>query len=292
MHLMYSLLVYWLVSFLWLWWNSFLWYSNENILTDEQEIMATDWDNLDKEEWKIASIKRWNMIYEDFIVDNTLELENTTLHFSSKFPTDFDSDKEYNLYIALPWWEWLYFQWLWTNIKYEKYAFEAQKYKDDLIVISPQLDDWWGKSANDVITLVEYIKNHYNISKIYISWVSWWGETLSIVLGKRPELFTSALFISSQWNWNHETLVKNKIPLYMVIWENDSYYGSKKTKDAYKKLYALYKEQGLTDDAINEILILDVKPHEYFTQKWFSDEHAWCVSFAYEEDIMSRFFNK
>ena len=56
-----------------------------------------------------------------------------------------------------------------------------------MIIISPQLDDWGEKSANDTIFLVEYFLNHYNIdkSKVYISGLSGGGETLSLVLEKK-----------------------------------------------------------------------------------------------------------
>lgn len=58
-----------------------------------------------------------------------------------------------------------------------------------MIIISPQLDDWGEESANDTIALVEYFLNNVNIdeSKVYISGASGGGETLSIVLGKRPD---------------------------------------------------------------------------------------------------------
>lgn len=89
-----------------------------------------------------------------------------------------------------------------------------------------------------------------------------------------------------------EMFANSRTPLYMVIGENDSYYGSTKTKNAYNTIYELYQKQGLTNDEINSILVLDVKDHEYFTSKGFSDEHAGCGSFAYEEEIMNWIFSK
>ena len=113
------------------------------------------------------------------------------------------------------------------------------------------------ESANDTIALVEYFLNNYNIdkSRVYISGVSGGGETLSIVLRKRPELFTSALYVSSQWDGD-------------------------------------YEEQGLSNEEIDDILVLDLKEHEYFTSRGYSDEHAGCGSFAYEENIMNWVFSK
>ena len=53
----------------------------------------------------------------------------------------------------------------------------------------------------------------------------------------------------------------------MVIGENDSYYGSTKTRNAYNSLHKLYKEQGMSDEEIDKLLVLDVKEHKYFTLK-------------------------
>ena len=65
---------------------------------------------------------------------------------------------------------------------------------------------------------------------------------MSLVLGKRPELFTRALMCSSQWDGEYEPVVKAKTPVYFVIGENDEYYSSKPFQDAYQKLYNLYRE--------------------------------------------------
>ena len=148
-----------------------------------------------------------------------------------------------------------------------------EKIYKDMIVISPQLDDWGEESANDTIELVEYFLNKPFIdkSKVYISGYSGGGETLSIVLGKKPQLFTSALYVSSQ---------------------NDSYYGSEKTKNAYNSMVSSYKSKGLTETEINNILVLDVKDHSYFTSRGYSDEHGGGMSFAYEENIMNWVFSK
>lgn len=229
-----------------------------------------------------------------FVIDNILHSEKQgDIHFTSYYPDNYNDNEEYAIYFALPGWEGLYFQGVGSNM-YESLPFEAQKYNEKMIIISPQLDDWGEESANDTIFLVEYFLNHYNIdkSKVYISGLSGGGETLSLVLEKRPELFTSALYVSSQWDGKYDKLIELRTPLYMVIGENDSYYGSAKTKNAYNDMYKLYKKSGLSDEEINKILVLDVKPHEYFTSKGYSDEHAGCNIFAYEEDIMNWVFRK
>ncbi|MDD6085823.1 MAG: hypothetical protein PUB76_07615 [Oscillospiraceae bacterium] len=78
----------------------------------------------------------------------------------------------------------------------------------------------------------------------------------------------------------------------MAIAENDTYYGSKYLKDAYNKLYELYKKQGLSDEEINKILVLDVKPDEYFTERGYRDQHAGGNAFSADKNVMGWLFGK
>lgn len=229
-----------------------------------------------------------------FIIDNVLHSDvQGDINYASYFPEGYDETKQYAIYFALPGWEGLYFQGVGANME-EPFPYEAQKYNKDMIIISPQLDDWQEESANDTIELVEYFLNNYNIdkSKVYISGASGGGETLSIILGKRPELFTSTLFVSSKWDGDLEVLANARTPLYIAIGENDSYYGSQMAKDAYNDLHKLYEDQGLNDEQINNILVLDVKNHEYFTSQGMQDEHAGLGLFAYDENVMNWVFSK
>lgn len=229
-----------------------------------------------------------------FIIDNVFHSNKQgDIHFASYYPEGYSNDKQYAIYFALPGWEGLYFQGVGANMG-EPFPYEAQKYNSDMIIISPQLDDWGEESADDTIALVEYFLNNYNIdkSKVYISGASGGGETLSIVLGKRPELFTSALFVSSQWDGDLEVLANARTPLYIAIGKNDSYYGSEKAQNAYQELHRIYENQDLSNEQIDNILVLDVKEHEYFTSQGMQDEHAGLGLFAYDENIMNWFFSK
>ena len=67
---------------------------------------------------------------------------------------------------------------------------------------------------------------------------------------KCPELFTAYLHCSSQWDGNFENLVKSRTPVYIAVGENDEYYGSEPSKNAYDELHDLYLAEGLTEDEI------------------------------------------
>ena len=141
----------------------------------------------------------------------------------------------------------MYFQGVGANLV-EGFPFEAKKYNDKMIIISTQLDEWGETSANMAIELTEYFINNYNIDtdRVYLHGMSGGGEIGSIIMGKRPELYTAYLETSSKWDGDLEILAKAKTPVYMAIAENDTYYGSGYLKDAYNKLYKLYSEQGLS----------------------------------------------
>ncbi len=89
-----------------------------------------------------------------------------------------------------------------------------------MIIVAPQLSDWGETSANQTIALVEYFLEAYNIdkSKVYGNGFSGGGETMSQVMGKRPDLFTAYLQVSSQWDGAYELVVEQRLPVYFCYW--------------------------------------------------------------------------
>ena len=110
-----------------------------------------------------------------------------------------------------------------------------------MIIAAPQLSDWGATSADQTIALVEYLLANYNIdeSRVYGEGYSGGGETMSLVMGKRPELFTAYLQCSSQWDGDYEPVVESRTPVYLAIGEGDEYYGSEPSREAYETLYDL-----------------------------------------------------
>lgn len=239
-----------------------------------------------------ASITLGTIEERGFVVDNVLHSQqNGDIHFSSYVPAEYDGSTPYALFITLPGWEGLYFQGVGANLQ-EDYGDMAQEYVSDMIVLSPQLSDWGDTSANQTIALTEYFLEHYNIDpdRVYLEGLSGGGETGSLVICKRPELYTAYLSVSTQWDGELAVLAAARTPVYMVIGENDSYYGSGSLKAAYAQLRSLYEEQGLSEDEINRLVQLDVKPQEYFTQRGFSDQHAGSAAFSHDETVMGWLF--
>ena len=233
--------------------------------------------------------------YRGFSVDNVLHSENNgDIHFNLYVPKNYDGSKAYALFITLPGYEGLYFQGVGVNIRQENFGFEAQKYNSNMIIVAPQLNGWDEESADETIVLVEYLLSAYNIdrTKVYIEGYSGGGETASQAVGKRPDLFTAYLQVSSQWDGEYESVAKAKLPVYIAIGRDDEYYGSKKSQNAYDTLYNLYKNQGLTDDEIDKILVLDIKERDYFTSRNMTSEHGGGGLFAEDDSIMSWLFGE
>lgn len=228
-----------------------------------------------------------------FINDNTLHAEVGDIHFSSYIPESYDGGKPYALFITLPGWEGLYFQGVGANMT-EDFGTEAIRYNDEMIVLSAQLDDWGETSARMTIALTEYFLANYNIdpTKVYLHGMSGGGETGSLVLGMRPELYAAYLGVSSQWDGDLNVLAQARTPVYLAIGAQDSYYGAGSFREAYETLHELYRRQGLTQEDIDEILVLDIREQEFFTSYGFRDQHGGGLAFAHEENVMGWLFGE
>lgn len=232
--------------------------------------------------------------YRGFTIDNVLHSPSEgDIHYNVYIPADYDGSVPYALYFTLPGYEGLYFQGVARNLQSEEFGFEAQKYNNQMIIVAPQLGDWGETSADQTIALVEYFLEAYNIdrTKVYGSGYSGGGETMSIAVGKRPDLFTAYLQVSSQWDGEYETVAEQRLPVYLAIGRSDEYYGSQPSQEAYDKLHELYVEQGLTEEEIDELLVLDVKEHDYFTQRGMNNEHGGGGLFAQDAEIMGWLFS-
>ena len=115
---------------------------------------------------------------------------------------------------------------------------ENQILSDKMIVLSTQLNDWGENSARQTIALTEYFLEHYHIDpdRVYLHGMSGGGETGSLVMGLRPDLYTAYFMTASQWDGDLAVLAAAQTPVYMAIGAQDSYYGSQSLRRAYNTL--------------------------------------------------------
>ena len=246
-----------------------------------------------KEAASLDAVTYGTEMQRGFLNDNIYHSKLGEIHYSSYIPESYDGSEPYALFITLPGWEGLYFQGVGANMV-EDFGPEAIGWNEKMIVISPQLSDWRETSARQTIALTEYLLEAYNIDpeKIYLEGYSGGGETGSLVMGMRPELYTAYLMVSSQWDGDLEVLAQAKTPVYLVTGEQDSYYGSDSMKNAADELRTLYEQQGLSEEEINRLLVLDVMPQSYFADRGISDQHGGGMAIAKDKEIMGWLFGQ
>lgn len=234
-------------------------------------------------------------IYRGFILDNVYHSpDDGDIHFNLYVPQSYDGSEPYALYVTLPGYEGLYRFGAGANLRAEEFAFEAQRYNDEMIILAPQLNDWGSTSANQAVALTEYFLGNYNIdeSRVYMNGYSGGGETLSLVMDLAPELFTAVLHVSSVWDGDIANVAENKVPIYFFIGESDEYYGSARISTTYRQLASLYEAQGLTEEEIAELAVLDVKEQSYFESVGISNQHGGGGFAAYDEEVMGWLFGQ
>lgn len=223
-----------------------------------------------------------------------LEVTEGAIHYHIYVPGGYDGSEPYALFLTLPGYEGLYFQGMGQNLYSENFAFEALNYNDHMIVVAPQLSDWGETSAEQTIALTEYLLGRYNIDqeRVYAEGYSGGGETMSQVMGMRPDLFTAYLQCSSQWDGAYEPVVEARVPVYFVIGESDEYYGSGPSQEAYDSLRELYEQAGLSQAEIDQLLVLDIKDADYFRDGGAPNQHGGGNLFAQDPEIMGWLFKQ
>ena len=232
--------------------------------------------------------------YRGFQMDNVLHAPEGDIHYHIYVPETYDGSEPYALFLTLPGYEGLYFQGMGQNLYSENFAFEALNYNDHMIVVAPQLSDWGETSAEQTIALTEYLLGRYNIDqeRVYAEGYSGGGETMSQVMGMRPDLFTAYLQCSSQWDGAYEPVVEARVPVYFVIGESDEYYGSGPSQEAYDSLRELYEQAGLSQAEIDQLLVLDIKDADYFRDGGAPNQHGGGNLFAQDPEIMGWLFKQ
>ena len=230
--------------------------------------------------------------YRGFSLDNVYRSQEGDIHYNLYVPAGYDGSRPYALFLTLPGYEGLYRFGAGANLRAEAFAFEAQKYNGEMIVLAPQLGDWGNTSARQAVALVEYFLANYNIdeNKVYAEGYSGGGETLSLAMAMRPDLFAAALHVSSVWDGALAPLAAQRTPVYFVIGENDEYYGSGSIRATYAELVSLYEAQGLSRGQIAELAVLDVKDAAYFQAVGAPNQHGGGGYIAYDAAIMGWLF--
>ncbi|WP_208320555.1 prolyl oligopeptidase family serine peptidase [Actinomyces sp. ZJ308] len=234
--------------------------------------------------------------YRGFTMDNVLHSSaHGDIHFHLSVPSGYDASRPHALFVTLPGWQGLYFQGVGVNLQTEDFAFEAPAYRDDMIIVAPQLSDWGQTSADQTIALVEYLLGAYSIDRthVFLEGYSGGGETASLAAATRPDLFCAVLHCASRWDGDLAAVADARLPVRLVVGENDEYYGAEPDRASHRQLVSLYEARGVSTDETARLAVLDVKPGSYFSQRGASDQHgAGNTLFARDREVMAWLFNR
>ena len=228
-----------------------------------------------------------DIVDRGFVVDEILQVPNLDdIHFSMRVPESYDGNNAYALYIHVPGGSGWYAQGVGANLE-SQFVFAAQNYVNDVILITPQPVDYLNTTVDMVIALTEWALNEYNIDpqRVYLSGYSFGGETVSLVMVKRPELYSRVLHMASRWDGSVGALVEQRVPVMMVIGDDDEYYRVSDVERTYLGLRRKYESKGLAAEEIDELVVLDVKTDDYFNVE-ASQHDAGADLFASDSEIM------
>lgn len=227
------------------------------------------------------------------MLNNVLSGAEGDIHYTYYLPKDYDESKSYPMLVTLPGWSERFYTIETTPLTENEYALKnAEAWTDtagDIIVVSPSLTDWGDRSARQTIELTEYFINNFAVDRerIYAAGYSAGGETLSRAVDMRPELFAAYLHSASQWDGGYEAAARRRMPVYICMSEKDEYYGPEKAREAYEGLKSAYEAEGISDEEINDLLVLDLKDDSYFEGRLIGNYHGSGQLFAYDSRIIN-----
>ncbi len=283
--------------------------STESSITAEVSTESSTTANIPFSTFDISGMEKieGKKYYKDFQVDNILRFADglPDLYYHIYVPQSYDATEPYAMYIVLPGHGTYYFNGDGTayNLIYEHFAVNAKDYEDKMIIVAPQLEDYDREPEKDtcqtdihmpqVIRLTEYLFTMYNINhdRVYISGYSRGGEVMSYAISQRPELYSAAMHVSSIWKDDISKTAAARVPVYFVIGESDEAYGSEPVKGTYEELTSIYRKEGLSEDEIDKIAVLDVKGPDYFTSQGYDGQHIGADLFSYDEKVMGWLLN-
>lgn len=233
--------------------------------------------------------------YREFVVDNVLHTAKFgDVHYSILVPETYDETRPTALFVTLPGEPGLYYQGVGENLLVEEFAYTAQEYDENMIIAAVQPNSWDQASADQVIALTEYLIYAYNIdpNRVYLEGYSYGGETLSLVMGTKPELYSAALHCSSQWDGDPEVLAAARVPVHIALGNKDEFYSASAARSFAEKMRALYRAQGLEEDEIDQLVVLDIKGASYFAGSDGSQHNSSCALMAHDSKLMGWLFSQ
>lgn len=227
-----------------------------------------------QEEHPGVQVSAQGMIYIPYAMIDAVFLEYSD---NVILPEDYDETKTYPLVMTLPGYNGMWLsdseQTQGVNLIADRGAVAWTQQGEDVIVVAPQFTDWGNTAARQAIALTEYFIENYSVdqNRIYAAGFSAGGEIMSRVMGMRAELFAAFLHYGSKWSGDYDAAIKNRLPICIYMMEDDEYYGPEQAREAYNALCSRYREAGLAEEEIAELVSLHIPDREFLSRWGFAD---------------------
>lgn len=221
------------------------------------------------------------------VSNQILESADGEIHYSYALPEGYDEARSYPMMVSMPGYDRMWFGDDSAGRNLDWNGFQAWQDRG-MIVVSAQLTDWHETSARQAIALTEYFIENFAVdaSRVYAAGYSAGGETMSQAVSMRPDLYAAYVHAASQWDGTYEAAAENRVAVYIFMAENDEYYGFQKARDAYGRLLTAYREAGLPDAEIMELLQLWIPDNNWFNQRGVYNYHGGGSVLFDEEEII------
>lgn len=240
-------------------------------------IQFPDSETVSPESRQQIMTEKSNFIETGVISGQILDGADGEIHYSYYLPGTYDENKNYPMMVVMPGYDMMWFgeDSSGSNLNWQGFLAWTEL-DEDMIVVSAQLTDWGEKSARQAVELTEYFLQNFSVdrSRVYAAGYSAGGETMSRAVSMRPDLYAAYLHGASQWDGTYAPIAENQVAVYIYMAESDEYYGSEKAKDAYDNLLAAYRETGLPDNEIEQLLQVEIPDDAFFNQQGIYNYHG------------------
>jgi predicted peptidase len=118
------------------------------------------------------------------------------------------------------------------------------------------------------------------------------GELFSQVLSSRADLFAGYVHSSSRWRGDYDDVVAVQMPVYIFMAQHDDYYGPQTALDAYEALTSRYVAEGLTDEEIQRLVVLQMPDDSYFNRQGIDSYHDSGMVAADDQEVVRWLLNQ
>ncbi len=218
-----------------------------------------------------------------------LKGETGTIHYSYYLPENYDSQKEYPLIMTMPGYDMMWFgeESSGSNLAWDGFLCWT-RLPEDMIVVSAQLTDWHETSARQAIELTEYFLAHFPVdaSRVYAAGYSAGGETMSLAVSMRPDLYAAYLHGASRWDGKYAPIAENSVAVYIFMAEHDEYYGSETAWTAYNSLHDAYEEAGWDEKQIDGVLQIQTPDDGWFADRGITGNYHGGGNVVFGEEVI------